>query len=226
MTKTGKRIALIVVVFFIADILLFYLYGELVKARFAAETPAKADCAIVLFGDFCDDFCLGDETIRRCHHALRLFVNSRISSIVCSGGNRPGKGKSGAVMMRRWFSEHGVPDKALYSESASCDSLSNLEDSMELVRSLGIYSVLVVSSPMHLYRLDSLLSAKTEFYGMDVRLEPYSYGNARPELGPHLLFLQTHYEWISLFIFRWFPRGLYDEIIYLLRGCRPTRRVS
>jgi uncharacterized SAM-binding protein YcdF (DUF218 family) len=125
-------------------------------------------------------------------------------------------------MMRWWLSEHGVPDKALYSESVSCDTLSNFINSVELLRSLGVDSALVVSSPMHLYRLDSLLSGKTEFHGIEIRLEPYSYGSVRPELGLPVLFLQTHYEWISFCIFTFLPKGLYDKIIYFLRGCRPT----
>jgi len=221
MSKLLKRTIIIGLVLVACDFFLYTWYGNLVKRRFEGMNPAKVDCAIVLFNDFTEDWGLNDETIRRCRHALYLFLKHRVSALVCSGGNRSRESKSGAKLMLQWLSEHGVPRNALHTEMNSCDTLGNIRNSLRITRTLGYSSVLFVSSPLHLYRIDFLLPQKTTSEGITVRFAPYSYEGISPEIGVLSLFKQTHYEWISFGLYLFLPKTLYNQIIYHKRGCRP-----
>ncbi|NVM26484.1 MAG: YdcF family protein [Desulfobacterales bacterium] len=220
MWKPLKRIIIIGLVLVACDFSLYAWYGNSVKRRFEGMNPARADCAIVFFNDFTEDWALNDETIRRCRHALYLFLKHRVSALVCSGGNRPREGKSGAKLMLQWLSEHGVPRSALHAEMNSCDTLGDIRNSLRIIRNLGYRSVLFVSSPLHLYRIDFLLSRKTTSGDIKIYFAPYSYKGISPELGVLSLFKQTHYEWISFGLHLFLPKSLYNQIIYHKRGCR------
>ncbi len=221
MSKSLKRVIIIGLVLVFCDFSLYAWYGNLVKRRFEGMNPARADCAIVFFNDFTEDSALNDETIRRCRHALYLFLKHRVSALVCSGGNRPREGKSGAKLMLEWLSEQGIPRKALHIETNSCDTLGNIRNSLRIIRTLGYSSVLFVSSPLHMYRINFLLPRKRTFGGIKVLFAPYSYKGVSPELGMLSLFKQTHYEWISFGLYLFLPRTLYNQVVYHKRGCRP-----
>jgi len=221
MSKPVKRTVIIGLVLVACDFSLYAWYGSLVKGRFEGMNPARAECALVFFNDFTEEWALNDETIRRCRHALYLFLKHRVSALVCSGGNLPREGKSGAKLMLEWLSEHGVPRSALHMEVNSCDTVGNIRNSLRIITTLGYRSVLFVSSPLHLYRIGLLLPQKTTSRGIEILLAPYSYEGISPELGTLSLFKQTHYEWISFGLFLLLPRSLYNQVIYHKRGCRP-----
>lgn len=216
-----KKIIIIALVIAACDFFIYEWYGRLVKRRFEEMNPTKADCAIVLFNDFTEDWALNDESIRRCRHALDLYLKHQVSAIVCSGGNRHREGKSGAKLMFQWLSEQGVPRNALHMEMNSCDTLGNIQNSIRMINALGYSSALFVSSPLHLYRINFLLPKEIKPGGIMIFLSPYSYEDISPKPGTLSLFKQIHYEWISFGFYLFLPRSLYNQIIYYNRGCRP-----
>jgi len=221
MSKPLKKIALIVLVLVVCDLFLYVWYGNSVNGQFEGINPGRAGCAIVFFHDFTEDWRLNEETIRRCRHALNLFLRHRVSVLICSGGNRPREGKSGAKLMVEWLVEHGVPRNALHIEMNSCETLGNIRNSLRITRALGYSSVLFVSSALHLYRMKLLLPKKAAPRGITALFAPYPYEGILPELGLLSLFRETHYEWVSLGLYLCLPRSLYKQIIYHRRGCRP-----
>lgn len=210
MSKSLKKIALIVLVLVACDLFLYVWYGNLVKGQFEGINPGRPDCAIVFFNDFTEDWRLNEETIRRCRHALNLFLRHRVSVLICSGGNRPREGKSRAKLMVQWLAEHGVPQNALHTEMNSCETLGNIRNSLRITRTLGYSSVLFVSSLLHLYRMKFLLPKKAASGGITVLFAPYPYEGILPELGLLSLFRQTHYEWMSFGLYLCLPRSLYN----------------
>jgi uncharacterized SAM-binding protein YcdF (DUF218 family) len=196
-------------------------YGHMARSHFGERNPSRADCAIVLFNDFRGDWTINDETIRRCNHALSHFRNRRISAILCSGGSRPRHSTSGARLMAQWLSERGVPSHKLHVEVNSCETVGNIRNSMKMLHALGYRSALFMSSPLHLYRIEFLLSKKEIFQGIRVGFAPYPYKGISPEINYLEALKQTHYEWISFALYLLLPKRFYNRIIYHLRGCRP-----
>jgi uncharacterized SAM-binding protein YcdF (DUF218 family) len=160
--KTLRKVIIIGLVLAACDLLLYKWYGNAVEQQFEGVNPAKADCAIVLFNDFTQSWTLNDETIRRCRHALDLFLKHRVSAIICSGGNRPQEDKSGAKLMFQWLSEHGASLDALQLEINSCDTPGNIGNSLRIAAAQNYSSALLVSSPLHLYRVKLLFLKKAE----------------------------------------------------------------
>lgn len=220
MSRPLKRVLIIGLVLAACDFLLYAWYCSVVERQFEEVNPSEADCAVVLFEDFAQGWALNDETTRRCRHTLHLYLKARVSAIICSGGNRPKEGKSGAKAMFQWFSEHGVPRDALHLENDSCDTLGNIRNSTRVAAALGYSSALFVSSPLHLYRIEFLLRRKTASEGITVRLAPYSYQGISPKPGGLSLFKQAHYEWISLGLYLLVPKSLYNRILLYTRGCK------
>ena len=203
------------------DFLLYMLYAHLVNSQFERQNPPRADCAIVFFNDFTEDWHLNDETIRRCQHALTLLMKHEVSAIICSGGNRPRNGKSGATLMAQWLSGHGVPKEAIHREKDSCETIGNIRHSITISKALGYNSVLLVSSPLHLYRIDFLLPHSSTLYGIEISFAPYSLKDISPNLGVLELLKQIHYEWISFALYLLLPKNIYNHIIFYKRGCKP-----
>jgi len=227
LSKHLKKIIIIGLVLVACDFLLYAWYGHLVKRWFEGINPARADCAVVFFNDFTEAWALNDETIRRCRHALYLFLRHQVSAIVCSGGNRPREGKSGAKLMFQWLSGHGVPQDALHIEMDSCETVGNIQNSVRMIDALGYSSALFVSSLLHLYRIDSLFLKETRPEGITIYFAPYPYEAISPKPGVLGLFKQIHYEWISFSLYLFLPKTLYNQIVYFKRGCRPgTERLS
>jgi uncharacterized SAM-binding protein YcdF (DUF218 family) len=216
-----KRIFLIVLALVACDLLLYILYGSIVNRKFEGVNPPRADCAVVLFSDFTEDWRLNDETIRRCHYALTLLLKHKVSNVVCSGGNRPRNRKSGATLMAQWLSEHGVPQEAINTEVDSCETVGNIRHSIIMSEDLGYHTVLLVSSPLHLYRIEFLLTHIDRLNGMGIGLAPYPVKDTFPKVGVLELLGQSHYEWVSFGLYFLLPKKMYNHIIYYKRGCKP-----
>lgn len=123
--------------------------------------------------------------------------------------------------MAQWLSEHGVPPEAIHCETGSCETVGNIRHSITMGKALGYNTVLLVSSPLHLYRIDFLLPHSDMLYGTAIGFAPYPPKDISPKLGAPELLMQTHYEWISLGLYLLLPKNIYDHIIFYMRGCKP-----
>lgn len=105
----------------------------------------------------------------RLDHALALWKNDRADRVVLTGGRRPGDLISEAAAGRRYLVRRGVPTQAILLEPAGRTSLASIEGASVLLKAWrdslpatvrdtlpGRPTVLLVSDPFHMLRLDVL----------------------------------------------------------------------
>ncbi len=104
----------------------------------------------------------------RLDHALGLWKADRADRMVLTGGRRPGDLISEAAAGRRYLVRRGVPTEKILLEPAGRTSLGSMEGAAELLHArrdslpksvqdtLSRPSVLLVSDPFHMLRLDVL----------------------------------------------------------------------
>ena len=98
----------------------------------------------------------------RLDHAVRLWKDGRASQMLLTGGRHPGDLISEAAASRKYVLRRGVPDSALIMEDAGRTTLASMRGVARLLAahtheddSLP-HSVLLVSDPFHMLRLDLL----------------------------------------------------------------------
>lgn len=215
--KTGI-IALLIIT--IIDFVISGWYVNLTESHFKTLNKfEKYDCAIVLSGDYSKEGQIGNETLRRCAHTLWLFGENWIGKIVLSGGFRPWRKETSAGQAKRWLIEHNVPPGTLYAESRSCDTISNLIHSLNLAKKLNCRKILIISSSLHLFRIEILLNDIKPPEGLEIIFEPYPIADNYPKVNFITLVSQVHHEWISFALHELLPRTWYDKLVFFLRGC-------
>jgi uncharacterized SAM-binding protein YcdF (DUF218 family) len=90
----------------------------------------------------------------RIWHAARLYHAHRAPLIIATGGNLPWHPRSTteAEAMRSALIDFGVPGSAIVLENASRTTRENMRNSRLLLDSLGIKTVLLVTSALHMRR--------------------------------------------------------------------------
>lgn len=117
----------------------------------------------------------------RLDHALALWRSDRANRVVLTGGRRPGDLISEAAAGRRYLVRRGVPTQAILLEPAGRTSLASMEGAADLLKAWrdslpanvrdtlpGRPSVLLVSDPFHMLRLDVL----ARLHGLRPMLSP------------------------------------------------------
>ena len=94
--------------------------------------------------------------------AVRLWKDGRASQMLLTGGRHPGDLISEAAASRKYVLRRGVPDSALIMEDAGRTTIASMRGAARLLAahthphdSLP-HSVLLVSDPFHMLRLDLL----------------------------------------------------------------------
>ncbi|MCK4349044.1 MAG: YdcF family protein, partial [Thermoplasmatales archaeon] len=134
-----KHLLLVTCIFLsigVIDLLTCIWYVGFTERRLSDRYSGKADCAIVLSGDFSGKGRIGDETRRRCSHALHLYNEKRVRKIICSGGYRPWRKETTAEQAVRWLKAHYIPENALFAENRSCSTIHNLQNSFTIAKDL------------------------------------------------------------------------------------------
>ena len=212
----GTTIFLLILVI---DLMTCVWYVNFSEKYFANCDSGKTGCAIVLSGDYSQDSQIGEETLRRCIHALRLFTEKRIRKIILSGGFRPWRKETAAEQAIRWLREHNVPSDALFAENSSCSTIHNLHNSLNMAKNLGCQKIIIISSSLHLFRAEILLNNINKPKGIEIFFDPYPAAKACPSIGFFTLISQVHHEWISFVLYKFLPRSWYNQLVYWLRGC-------
>lgn len=105
---------------------------------------------------------LGDDTLRRCLLATRLYRQGKRCPVVLSGGKvdaeRPGPTLSTA--MRDFLVESGVDESDLVLEDRSATTYENAVKSANLLKQRGIERVILVTDAMHLRRAEGCFQAQ------------------------------------------------------------------
>lgn len=107
----------------------------------------------------------------RVWHAARLYHEGHASQLLLSGGVPDFGVSSEALAMRNYLTVLGVPDHAIWLETASRNTRENACFSATMLRAHGMHDVVLVTSAMHMLRARAtfeqagvhVLSAPTDF---------------------------------------------------------------
>lgn len=116
----------------------------------ATARVAPADVAVVLAGGQYEDGSLNQSSMERTVTAVRLYHRGLAPRLLFSGG--PCCGRSAGARMAALATELGVPGSAILLEEQSVRTHENAQHSAVLLRSGGLRSVILVTSPVHLRR--------------------------------------------------------------------------
>ena len=108
----------------------------------------QADVIVVLFHDYNEDATgVSKKSYCRVSYGVKLFQEGYAKNIIFSGG-RP----KGANLMAQLGEHLGVAPQAILIENRSRDTISNWENSSQIVKAKQWNSVLLVSSAFHVAR--------------------------------------------------------------------------
>ncbi len=150
-----------------------YLGGKL-ETRYhyqLSETLPKADVIVVLGGNIQGNRANWFEPYNRAtatdrvDRAAELYFAGRAPKIILSGGALEGR-VSDARAMARTLRQKGVPESAVILENEARNTYENALLTQSLLASMGLKTVLVVTSALHMPR------AMAAFNGLGVRATP------------------------------------------------------
>lgn len=121
--------------------------------QFSSErSDGKADAAIVLGAA-----AWGNKPSpvyrERINEAIRLYKLGKVNFLIFTGGTRESGFPTEAEVGKIFAMQHGVAEKAIILETESRTTQQNLENSQKLMDRSGIHSALLVSDPLHMYRV-------------------------------------------------------------------------
>ena len=178
---------------------------------------SRAPIAVVLIHDFDQETgAPGPETQRRLNYVLRLYQDEKIEYVLCVGGARPRFDVFGSVLMRQFLIQAGIPKGRVFSEKKSFDSKTNWYMAYKIVKNYGWRTIMVVSSPFHLYRFRQIIKDGPKNH-LKVFFAPYSLKNAHPPITYLDIWRQVHYEWLA-HLSKFLPEAIYRRLIRHSRG--------
>jgi uncharacterized SAM-binding protein YcdF (DUF218 family) len=102
----------------------------------------------------------------RLDHALDLYKRKLAPRIMTTGGAGGDPVFTEGDVGRSYLSAHGVPAEAIIVESEGASTVQSLAMTGEILRRMGLHSVIVVSDGYHIYRVKRMLeSIGLEAYG-------------------------------------------------------------
>lgn len=201
------------------DFLGSFLWLKLVLNEMTRTERSGAPVGVVLMGDFDPQSLeLGRESLRRLHHAVTLWREGQMQHIFCVGGARPKMNIYGSELMKSHLIRLGIPEDKIFSERHSYDTQSNWQEIQTKMEERRWEKILMISSPIHLYRLQFLLEEKIRWEAPTVFLAPYSYGSTEPSVKIFELWRQVHYEWLAYIAKKLIPESYYRTWIKRLRS--------
>jgi vancomycin permeability regulator SanA len=206
-------IAVIVLGDIVASILYYNRIDNYLEKR---QEVLDHDVGVVFFDDFGEYSGLSVETLRRLRHAFKLFRNGAVKNIICVGGAREKKNLYGAKRMRKALMRMGVPEGNIFYDMYSYDSATNWQEAHRIILENNFKSVVIISSPLHVYRLANIVGGK----GLKISLSPYNEKNNK---GFHKFFpiwKYVHYEWVASLAKKVLPGGIYNQVIYMWRNSK------
>ena len=215
MRRFSPRLLIVLSILFMADIIAAAAWFQLIPENYQSSGE-NSDVAVVFMGPWGEDFGIGKDTMRRINHASQLYRDGLIDNIVCVGAPVPGKGIYGAEDMKAVFVSLGVPEGYVFSERLSCDSQSDWEEARKIINSNDWNSVRIVSSPIHLPRLQDIITDGS----LPIIYSPYPYDQCQPEISCACLWWQIHHEWLALVATTVLPDSVYRSSTRWLREQR------
>ncbi|MER2191486.1 MAG: YdcF family protein [Solibacillus sp.] len=88
----------------------------------------------------------------RIHHAVQLYTNQMVESIIFTGGKGDGDILAESEVARDYAIKLGVPADAIFIETSSRITEENLRNAKILAEEVGAETVTIVSDPLHMKR--------------------------------------------------------------------------
>jgi len=137
-----------------------------------SDPLAKADAIVAISGD----------TGARAETAIALWKQGYAPLLICSGGSSDPQSVASAELMKRAAVAAGVPANAIAVEGASATTEENAERVAELMKSRGLVSAILVTSPYHQRRAAMLFEREFGRVALTFRNHPAD----DPEWDPNL----------------------------------------
>ena len=218
--KRFKRTVLVVCACVIVDAAACLALFTFLSRPGVEAAPAKA--GIVLYGGIRALPELDRETMRRINRAFGLYSDGSIEYLLCAGGKRSKKGYHGARIMADKLRVLGVPRDRIYREDESNDTVSNLENALAVANSHGWETVLIISSPLHVWRIKRIISSNGSASRAAERIAigyaGYSYTDCTPRCGMLEIWGYMHYSGIAVLAGKALPDKAYRTVIDMLRN--------
>jgi uncharacterized SAM-binding protein YcdF (DUF218 family) len=150
--KTMKRfLRLIVFCLFVSILWSGYVLKRISEVEKASTAVRKADVAIVLGAAvWGEDPSPGLR--ERLDRAIWLYQQQYVPVLLVSGGLGEGKEVDEATVMKKYLTEHGVPEEYVIMENKARSTYQNLQFSKEIMQQHSLQTALVVSHGYHLAR--------------------------------------------------------------------------
>jgi len=191
------------------DALAVFLYLAWGRATLPPPIPERPHATgVVFFDDFARDGSLGAESRRRIAHALELARLGLVRELICVGGRRRDRARSGAELMAAALIAGGLTADHVRGDHRSFDTRSNWRSARALLADSGAGAAdpLLISSPLHLLRIRHVTGgAGTPAPTMTIV--------AALHRAPMTLWLDVHREWIAWAAMALLPPHLHQRWI-------------
>ena len=164
------------------------------------SAPVRADAAVVL-GAAVWRGQPSPVFRERINHAIELYQDGQAEYIIFTGGQGRGDDQAESEVARQYAIGQGIPESAIFIETISTTTYSNLTEAAKLAGQHGICCVLVVSDPLHMKRAVTM----ARDLGLDAHPSPTTTSRYR-SFRARLIFL---------------IQETFDYILYLLRAGLP-----
>ena len=95
----------------------------------------------------------------RLDHALELYAKGLAPRIMTTGGAGGDPVFTEGAVGRSYLASHGVPTEAIIVENEGESTVRSVAMAGEIMRRMGLHSVIVVSDGYHIYRVKRMLQA-------------------------------------------------------------------
>ena len=148
--------------------LLLYAYHAIQTYRYSFEfSTAQSDVAIVL-GAGSTNGKVSPVFEERCNHAIQLFLDKKVDTIIVTGGYGEGQTTSDSEAGKGYLIASGIPASSILIENQSSNTIENLVYAQKIMKANNLSTALIVSDPLHDRRSIKI----AELLGMSVLPSP------------------------------------------------------
>lgn len=155
----NKKHRLGFILLLLVNIVLVYIAWNVNAITNYSTADETRPCAVgIVLGAEADDSDISEVFRQRLNHAIELYQDKLISTIIVTGGTSEGNLFSEAYMAKQYLMRQGIPEPAILTDEESHTTQENLENAKVLMDTVGADSALIISDPLHMKR--AMLMAK------------------------------------------------------------------
>lgn len=177
---------------FLASIIFLFVVFHFLNSSKNLETY---DVGLVFNHSYLLDYqVFSGEGVERIKLAMKAYNDGLINNILCTGGYVKSINFSAALEMKKMLIDFGINDSAIYYDSISNNTLSSWHESRKIIQQKKWHSVLIISSPFHLYRISKIVNSKE----LTIGYKSFTFWDYCKIKGCLNLYFEIHLEWMKL----------------------------